>query len=178
MLLTIKLKNMKSKYLFLASKQSNKIPFSKRLNQFIKIWFQTNKDTFILTDVDTFDSNDIVGTFEMNKQIYKETGKIYVWKGESKNTIFGKEKINHYFRAWHDYTHINYNLGYCITEESIVCNIQKDQLPHNWYFEKELINAEIIGQSHYFYANNTFVKNQRLFTANYLNNSINALKKQ
>ena len=169
---------MKSKYLFLASKQSNKIPFSKRLNQFIKIWFQTNKDTFILTDVDTFDSNDIVGTFEMNKQIYKETGKIYVWKGESKNTIFGKEKINHYFRAWHDYTHINYNLGYCITEESIVCNIQKDQLPHNWYFEKELINAEIIGQSHYFYANNTFVKNQRLFTANYLNNSINALKKQ
>jgi len=169
---------MKSKYLFLASKQSNKIPFSKRLNQFIKIWFETNKDTFILTDVDTFDSNDIVGTFEMNKQIYKETGKIYVWKGESKNTIFGKEKINHYFRAWHDYTHINYNLGYCITEESIVCNIQKDQLPHNWYFEKELINAEIIGQSHYFYANNTFVKNQRLFTANYLNNSINALKKQ
>ena len=114
----------------------------------------------------------------MHKQIYKETGKIYVWKGASKNTIFGKEKINHYFRAWHDYTHINYNLGYCITEESIVCNIQKDELPQNWYFEKELINAEIIGQAHYFYANNIFVKNQRLFTANYLNNSINALKKQ
>jgi len=51
-------------------------------------------------------------------------------------------------------------------------------LPQNWYFEKELINAEIIGQAHYFYANNSFVKNQRLFTVNYLNNSINALKKQ
>ena len=37
---------------------------------------------------------------------------------------------------------------------------------------------KLLGQSHYFYANNTFVKNQRLFTANYLNNSINALKKQ
>lgn len=169
---------MKSKYLFLASKQAKKIPFSKKLNQFIKVWFETHKDTFILTDVDTFDSDDIVGTFEMNKQIYKETGKIYVWKGASKNTIFGKEKINHYFRAWHDYIHINYNLGYSITEESIVCNIQRDMLPQNWYFEKELINAEIIGQAHYFYMNNDFVKNQRLFTANYLNNSINALKKQ
>ena len=169
---------MKSKYLFLASKQAQKIPFSEKLNQFIKLWFKTHKDTFILTDVDTFDSNDIEATFEMHKQIYRETGKIYIWKGESENTIFGNEKINHYFRAWHDYIHLNYNLGYSITEESIVCNIQKNQLPQDWYFEKELINAEIIGQAHYFYKNNSFLKNQRLFTANYLNNSINALKKQ
>ena len=67
---------MKSKYLFLASKQAQKIPFSKKLNQFIKVWYKAHKDTFIFTDVDTFDSNDIVGTFEMNKQIYKDTGKI------------------------------------------------------------------------------------------------------
>ena len=51
-------------------------------------------------------------------------------------------------------------------------------LPSDWVFEKELINAEIIGQAHYFYKNNSFVKNQRLFTSMYLNNSITALKKQ
>ena len=51
-------------------------------------------------------------------------------------------------------------------------------LPKEWVFEKDLINAEIIGQAHYFYMNNDFVKNQRLFTANYLEDSINALKKQ
>jgi hypothetical protein len=169
---------MKSKYLFLASKQAQKIPFSKKLNQFIKLWFKTHKDIFIFTNEDNFNPNDIEGTFNAHKKIYKETGKVHIWTGESENTIFGKEKINHYFRAWHDYIHLNYNLGYSITEESIVCNIQRDMLPSDWVFEKELINAEIIGQAHYFYINNDFVKNQRLFTANYLHNSINALKKQ
>lgn len=167
-----------SKYLFLASKQAKKTPYSKRLNKFIKIWFETNKDIFVFTKKDNFNSKDIKETFEAHKKTYRETGKIYIWTGESKNTIFGKEKINHYFRAWHDYIHLNYNLGYSITDESIVCNIQRDMLPNEWYFEKELINAEIIGQAHYFYKNNSFVKNQRLFASMYLNNSIKALKKQ
>ena len=169
---------MTNKYLYLASKQAKNVPYSERLNQFIKIWFETNKDTFIFTEDDNFDSEDIKATFEDHKKIYRETGKIYIWKGASENTIFGNEKTNHYFRAWHDYIHLNYNLGYSITEESIVCNIQRDMLPSEWYFEKELINAEIIGQAHYYYKNNSFVKNQRLFTSMYLDNSINALKKQ
>jgi len=169
---------MKSKYLFLASKEGKNTPFSRQLNDFIKTWFENHKHIFVFTEVDNFDEKDIQSTFENHKKIYRKTGKIHIWTGASENTIFGNEKINHYFRAWHDYIHLNYNLGYSITEESIVCNIQKDQLPQNWYFEKELINAEIIGQSHYFYMNNDFVKNQRLFTANYLHNSIDALKKQ
>ena len=169
---------MKNQYLYLASKQANKIPYSERLNQYIKVWFETNKDTFVFSTEDNFNSEDIEVTFESHKKIYRETGKIYIWTGESKNTIFGKEKINHYFRAWHDYIHLNYNLGYSITEESIVCNIQRDILPNEWYFEKELINAEIIGQAHYYYKNNSFVENQRLFTSMYLNDSINALKQQ
>tara|TARA_R110002074_G_scaffold302750_1_gene473953 strand:- start:1675 stop:2184 length:510 start_codon:yes stop_codon:yes gene_type:complete len=169
---------MKNKYLYLASKQANKIPYSERLNQYIKVWFETNKDTFVFSAEDNFNSEDIEATFESHKKTYKETGKIYIWTGESKNTIFSSEKINHYFRAWHDYIHLNYNLGYSITEESIVCNIQRDMLPNDWHFEKELINAEIIGQAHYYYKNNSFVENQRLFTSMYLNDSINALKKQ
>jgi hypothetical protein len=169
---------MKNQYLFLASKQAENIPYSERLNQFIKIWFETHKDIFIFTDEDNFDSNDIEATFESHKKIYRETGKIHIWTGASEGTIFGSEKINHYFRAWHDYIHLNYNLGYSITEESIVCNIQRDMIPNEWHFEKELINAEIIGQAHYFYMNKDFVKNQRLFTSIYLDNSIEALKKQ
>ncbi len=169
---------MKSKYLFLASKQAKNIPFSNKLNQFIKLWFETHKDTFVFTENDNFDGDNIEATFQSHKKIYKETGKIYIWTGASENTIFGNEKINHYFRAWHDYIHLNYNLGYSITEESIVCNIQRDMLPNEWVFEKELINAEIIGQAHYFYMNNNFVKNQRLFTANYIDSSIKALNKQ
>jgi len=116
---------MKSKYLFLATIQANNIPFSDKLNKFIKLWFETHKNTFVFTDNDNFDSNDIEATFEAHKKTYKETGKIHIWTGESENTIFGKEKINHYFRAWHDYIHLNYNLGYSITDESIVCNISK-----------------------------------------------------
>jgi len=169
---------MKSKYLFLASKQAKNIPFSEKLNEFIRLWFEARKDTFVFTNEDNFNAEDIEGTFENHKKIYRETGKIHIWTGESDNTIFGDRKINHYFRAWHDYIHLNYNLGYSITEESIVCNIQRDMLPKEWVFEKDLINAEIIGQAHYFYMNNDFVKNQRLFTANYLEDSINALKKQ
>jgi len=169
---------MKSKYLFLASKQAKNIPFSEKLNQFIKLWFEAHGNTFVFTNEDNFNPEDIEGTFKSHKKIYRETGKIYIWTGESDNTIFGDRKINYYFRAWHDYIHLNYNLGYSITEESIVCNIQRDMLPKEWVFEKELINAEIIGQAHYFYMNNDFVKNQRLFTANYLSDSIKALKKQ
>lgn len=166
---------MKSKYLYLASKEGKNTPFSRQLNDFIKTWFENHKHIFVFTEVDNFDEKDIQSTFENHKKIYRETGKIHIWTGASENTIFGNEKINHYFRAWHDYIHINYNLGYSITEESIVCNIQRDMLPSEWYFEKELINAEIIGQAHYFYRNNKFVENQRLFTAIYLDSSIKAL---
>ena len=166
---------MKSKYLFLASKESKNTPFSRQLNDFIKTWFENHKHIFVFTEVDNFDEKDIQSTFENHKKIYRETGKIHIWTGASENTIFGDEKINHYFRAWHDYVHLNYNLGYSITEESIVCNIQRDFLPNEWYFEKDLINAEIIGQAHYFYRNNKFVENQRLFTAIYLDSSIKAL---
>ena len=157
---------------------SQNAPFSDKLNSFVTGWYKANKDMFNFTSVDNFDENDIEGTFESHKKIYKETGVIHIWTGCSENTIFGDAKVNHYFRAWHDYIHIVYDLGYSITEESIVCNIQRDMLPSDWNLERDLINAEIIGQAHYFYKNNEFVKNQRDFTSQYLKSSIIALQKQ
>ena len=152
--------------------------FSPRLNQFINDWFDAKKDTFIFTDTDDFDENNIEATFEAHKKRYRETKKIYVWTGASENTIFGDPTVNHKFRAWHDYIHINYNLGYSITEESIVCDIQRDMLPNDWNLERSLIECEIRGQAHYFYLNNRFISNQRIFTVCWLENSINALRKK
>ena len=153
----------------------NSIPFSEKLNDFISDWFELHKDIFVFTDKDNFDSNNIEATFELHKKIYRNTGKIHIWNGASDKTIFGDSIINCKFRAWHDYIHINYNLGYSITEESIVCDIQKDMLPFTWDFEKKLIECEIRGQVHYFYRNNKFVENQRLFTIKWLESSIDAL---
>jgi hypothetical protein len=151
------------------------IPFSQKLNDFINDWFELRKDTFVFTDRDNFNENDIEGTFKLHKKIYRETNKIYIWSGASDNTIFGDAETNLKFRAWHDFIHINYNLGYSITEESVVCDIQRDMLPFDWNFEKKLIESEIRGQAHYFYRNNKFVGNQRKFTIDWLTNSINAL---
>lgn len=151
-------------------------PFSNRLNNFVLDWFEIHKDTFIFTDKDNFDSDNIEATFENHKKIYRETGKIYIWTGCSENTIFGSPEINHKFRAWHDYIHLNYFLGYSIIEESIVCDIQKDMLPVDWIFERKLIECEIRGQAHYFYLNNKFINNQRLFSSLWIQDSIKALR--
>lgn len=161
---------MKTKYLL-----ENNLPFSQRLNDFITSFYNARKNTFVFTDSDDFNPENIEETFNNHKKKYRETQKINIWNGASDKTIFGSSEINTFFRAWHDFIHINYNLGYSQTEEAIVCNIQCDMLPNDWIFEKELIRAEIIGQAHYNYKNNTFVKNQRLFTCLYLEDSIKAL---
>ena len=152
------------------------IPFSERLNNFIENWYNENKEYFNFVEVDDFDENDIEGTFEKHKKRFEETKKINIWTGESEGTIFGCARVNHMFRAWHDFIHIRENLGYSITEESIVCDIQRDMLPSDWAFEKSLVESEIRGQAHYFFINNKFVDNQRVFTRKYLENSISAIR--
>lgn len=163
-------------YYYLRIKKT--IPFSQRLNDFICAWFEQNKEKFIFTDVDDFNENDIEATFEAHKKRYRETKKIHIWTGAGENTIFGSPEVNAKFRAWHDYIHIIYNLGYSITEESIVCDIQRDMLPKEWSFENRLIECEIKGQAYYFYKQNKFVKDQRHFTVIWLQNMLNAYNKK
>ena len=151
-------------------------PFSGSLNDFLIEWFESKKDIFVFTDEDDFNADDIEGTFKAHKKRFKETGKIHIWTGCSENSVFGSSRVNHIFRAWHDYTHIVNGLGYSITEEAIVCDIQKDQLPKDWYFEKDLVDCEIRGQAHYFFINNRFITDQRRFTINWMHNSIAALR--
>jgi len=150
------------------SRLKNDVPFSKRLNDWLENWFKHNNTSIKFTKVDDFDSNDLEGTLRMHIQRFKETGKIHVWTGESDNSIFGVNRLNWYFRAWHDYIHVINNLGYDFLGESIVSSIQASQLPSEWHFERELINIEVVGQAQYFSKVGKFIADQRRFTINYL----------
>ena len=154
------------------------VPLSERLNKFITDKYNLYNSLYniVFTDTDDFDENDIEGTFERHKERFVNSGTIHIWTGASDNTIFGSEAINHAFRAWHDVEHLINRLGYDYLDESIVCEIQKSKLPAHWVFEKELIHAEITGQAQYFMKNGTFVPDQRVFTKEYINNPVEALK--
>ena len=155
-------------------------PFSRTLNNFIEEMVKNIElckyAKFVYTDVDDFDEDDLTGTFQRHLKRFEETGEIHVWTGASDLTIFGDPTINHKFRAWHDYIHIINNLGYDAIGESIVCDIQKEQLPNHMLFEKELLHIEVVGQIHYHALNNSFVEDQRQFTIDYLLNPLKALR--
>lgn len=153
-------------------KQSYKdtLPFSQRLNDFITQWFTNHWDMFVLTDEDDFDVNDLQGTLDKHREQFLRTGKIHIWTGASDKTIFASAKVNHYFRAWHDYIHVTENLGYDFIGESAVCKIQQAQLPLDWGFERALVDSEIVGQALYYMKYNEFIDDQRAFTLQFLTN--------
>lgn len=146
----------------------NTIPFSRRLNEFLISFMQQHWDKFVFTDTDDFDSDDIEGTLARHREIYLREGKIYIWTGASDFTIFGSAKMNHYFRAWHDYIHMVHNLGYDFVGETAVANIQMAQLPLDWAFERALVNSEIIGQWLYYAKYGEFINDQRAFTLDFI----------
>ena len=153
------------------------VPFSQRLNDWINEWFEQHKQYFVFVDTDDFNGDDIEGTFRSHQKRFHEEGVIHIWTGASDSTIFGSNEMNYKFRAWHDYFHITRGFGYDFAGESIVCQIQKEMIPDDWTYEKELIHCEIIGQAQFFVYNRYFIDNQRLFTIMYLNNGIeNALQ--
>lgn len=110
---------------------------------------------------------------------YANTGRVIVWLGGSDKTIFGKERINHMFRAWHDYVHITCNLNFTTKDELAVMRHQIDAcwklLGEYSEFEliliQKLIEAEIQGQRAYYNRHKRYVKDQRRFTLNYLRES-------
>lgn len=151
------------------------IAFSKRLDTWIENWYTNHSRYFVFVDFDDFDSNDISGTHKNHIRRFKETGKIHIWTGASENTIFSDPKINLYFRAWHDYIHINYNLDYSFEGESIVASKQCDMLDKFWLLERELVQIEILAQGQYFQVHSEFPVNQRKFCVSYLRNPISAI---
>lgn len=146
----------------------DRIPFSERLNEWIKDWFSKHMKCFHFVDTDDFDESDIEGTFKKHKQRWEREGVIHIWTGASDKTIFGDAGINIYFRAWHDYLHLKHDLGYDFIGETAVAQIQMAMLPKEWHFERMLVNSEVVGQALYFMKHGKFIEDQRKFTITFL----------
>lgn len=103
-------------------------------------------------------------------RFYRTTGKIAVWSGGSSHTIYGNERVNWQFRAWHDYMHI----------ASGVCNHAHGPLgcfePSAEYAVADyqciglgdelakLVQCEVDGQARHYEVYGTFIDDQVAFT--------------
>lgn len=157
------------------SRLKNNVPFSPRLNEWLTGFYEKNREVFVFTDFDDFDSSNIKQTLQNHIKRFKDTGKTHVWTGKSDNTIFGSARQNHFFRAWHEYVHITKALNFDFVGESIVCTLQCSMLPVDWVLERELITIEILGQNQYFSRHQQFLANQRKFAIDYMRNSAEAI---
>jgi hypothetical protein len=98
-------------------------------------------------------------------QSYSETGRIFVWDGASDKTIWGDVRINHAFRAWHDYNHAITYQDFTLAGEKIVCHAQINRC---WAISesnqaplfKRILEVDCISQVEYFYKNGSFPDNQ------------------
>lgn len=155
------------------------MPFSSRLNGFIRNWWLPRKHLFTYSNHDRFNDYDNQAEyFQSMLENWKNKRVIEVWNGASDNNIYGYNEVNIKMRCWHDYTHVVNNLDFSAISETLVSSIQVNELPKNWQYEKDLLNADLLGQTQYYWINDCkFVENQRKFVADYLVNPLNAIKK-
>lgn len=156
------------------NKLTNNIPFSQRLNEWVLNWFDQNKEKFEFTETDEFATTDYKNAFTLMKERFENTGKIYITIGTAPN-VFGDSTTHDKFRAWHDYMHIQCNCGFDVGGESIVASVQASKLPDTWLFEKEIIIALICGTNQYYKVHKDYIKDQRKFVSDYLNNMESAI---
>ena len=149
-----------SKHLENKKNETVEKPFSYRLNAFI---IERTKNL----KFEAVKNLNEVSFFEFKKNFCIE-GKMLISSDFCKNTIFGSEKVNILFRAWHDDQHLKLNLGFDYSEEMAVCFSQLNELPTNWIFEKKLIISEIIGQALFHKKTGQFVGDQIKFTHDFL----------
>lgn len=146
-------------------------PFSSKLNQFLELWEVESINNGLFSRIDTTDS-DQYDTLESITDYYNKTGNLIVWSGASFETIFGNERSNILFRAWHDYYHIVNQFSFDLEGESMTAYRQIADLPSDWLFEKQLVLCEVIGQGLYNIKFGEFPKNQRDFTISYLTHGL------
>lgn len=118
-------------------------------------------------------------TFLALKDEYQVNGDIVVSSLHSKNTIFGNQRINWAFRAWHDLCHILANADFTPAGERAAANLQTAMM-RAWikgYTQKaiaqriwfaRIIDAEVNGQVAYYFEHLTFPENQYEFTKSLL----------
>lgn len=126
---------------------------------------------------DTTDNEEHCNTHRKLVGYWKATDRILVWSGASDCTIFGDPKVNHAFRAWHDWVHVHYDLPFTPEGEHTVMLIQQrqcdtmgaliftpDQIQQFW----RILEAEIDGQVEHYEKHKEFIADQRTFCQNYM----------
>jgi hypothetical protein len=115
-------------------------------------------------------------TYEDVVKTFGETGHLVVYSGASSQTIFGSDKANYDFRAWHDYRHMTEAAKFTPEGEHRVCEAQIRDVREAYGNTPKadrmvsLLREEIDGQVGYFQAHNDFPVNQRAFATAYLAN--------
>ena len=112
-------------------------------------------------------------TFEALKAHYDKTGRVMVWDGASGHTIFGVPRVNHAFRAWHDYHHLTSGADFTKEGEEHVCLLQCNDLEERYPaivsdYLSLIVQAEIIGQFKYQEKHGGFPYYQYAFVRDYL----------
>lgn len=146
------------------------------LNSYINSEFEKVKHKFIFVGENLYNSEDPNENFEKLKT-YNRQGQIPIWTGASDNTIFGDPIVNAKFRALHDLAHLATNNSFTLEGETETVLYQIANLPKGKEFDcaRLLLEAEVIGQSRYYFANGGFIEEQRLFAIQYLINPLKAL---
>ncbi|MDO8839639.1 MAG: hypothetical protein Q7V31_11995 [Parvibaculum sp.] len=111
-----------------------------------------------------------------------ETGRMLVWSGASRATIFGDEQVNWAFRAWHDFHHWKGQHDFTLRGELATAQAQQADLaavygagPHTEAMQA-LVAAEVHGQTLYaHYHDGNPPTNQRAFTLHYMVNPLAAV---
>ncbi len=99
------------------------------------------------------------------EELSRLLGTLVVYSEGSDQTIYGDNKVNHAFRAWHDYTHLRLNAPFTLEGETLVA---KSQANHLGGYYGEIIMIEVIKQVEYFETHGHFPVNQTEFVLNHL----------
>lgn len=93
---------------------------------------------------------------------WSERRRIVVWAGASHATVWGAPRLNHAFRAWHDYCHLMTGLGFDPADEIALGEWQATRC--EGAFLRRIVRAETAGQARYFRDTGRFVEDQVTFT--------------
>jgi hypothetical protein len=97
---------------------------------------------------------------------YDSQGRLRVYNGGSERTIYGSNRVNLAFRAWHDSLHLQYGLTFQPDDEIELASIHASMIKGD--YEKRLIMADVKAQVLHWQKFNAYVEDQRGFVVDYL----------
>lgn len=124
------------------------------------------------------DNSALCDSLEKITEYYLNSGRVLIHSGNSDKTIFGPDGGNFFFRAVHDYVHIQEQLPFTLDGEKAVLRVQIQHVLKN-YKQAGLTGAEalrciafldeeIVGQAEHFARTGEFPNDQRAFARAYL----------